>query len=73
MPSAVLQYGPFRRVEAGPDGLTLYLYGRAGATMDQVKAWIEDIWIGEEGNGRHQIILGEIGTEQFRVMLRLLD
>jgi hypothetical protein len=67
MPSAILQYGPFRRVEAGPDGRTLYLYGRAGATMDQVKIWVEEIWADE---GRH-IILGDIGTEQFRMMLQL--
>jgi hypothetical protein len=67
MPSCILQYGPFRRVEAGPDGRTLYLYGRRGATMDQVRLWIDEIWADE----RQQITLGDIGTEQFRIMLQL--
>jgi hypothetical protein len=35
--------------------------------MDQVRIWVEEIWADE---GR-QIILGDIGTEQFRMMLQL--
>jgi hypothetical protein len=64
----MLDYGPFRKVEAGPDGLTLYLYGRRGATIEQVQTWLKNIWGDEEGK---QLTLGDIGTEQFRVMLRL--
>jgi hypothetical protein len=62
---------PFRKCEFGLDGRTLYLYGSADTTMEQVNAWIEDIWVGKERNGCIQQTFGEIGTDQFRVMLKL--
>jgi len=62
---------PFRKAEFGIDGRTLYLYGRADTTMDRVNAWIQEIWVGKEETEYVMKAFGEIGTEQFRVMLQL--